>query len=128
MWLFYLLLKHTKIYFKNFSLFWCHLNVFEYASFSDLSHTLKDFLEDLLGSLLKSSEVFWNLMKSSEILWSLPKSSEAKVKSSEVFWNLTKSFEVFWNLTKSSEIFWIFLSLKWNRSLSMSRNGLKIQL
>ena len=47
----------------KFSLFWSHLNVFEYADFSDLSQTLENFSEDswkTLGRLLgKSSNVFY---------------------------------------------------------------------
>ena len=77
-WLFCLLYKHKKLLLKV-SLFWSNLNVFEYADFSYLSQTLKNFSEDYWKTLRrllgKYSNVFyarWLPAKSSGSLTKSP--------------------------------------------------------
>ena len=56
--------------------FWSYLNAFEYINFSDLNHTLEDFLEDswkTLGRLLgKSSNAFYARRRPTKSSGSLP--------------------------------------------------------
>ena len=47
------------IIFLKFPLFWSHLNVFEFAYFSDLRQTLKDFSEDSRKTFGKSYNAFF---------------------------------------------------------------------
>ena len=76
MWLFCLLSKNL---FLKSSLFWSHLNAFEYANFSDLRQILEDFWDNswkTLGRLLgKSSNVFYARRLPTKFSESLPKSS-----------------------------------------------------
>ena len=53
------------------SLFWSHLNVFEFADFSDLWQTLKDFSKDSRNTLDKSSNAFFIRRLLTESLGSL---------------------------------------------------------
>ena len=94
MWLFCLLFKHKKLFLK-LSLFWSHLNAFEYAYLSDLSPTLKDFLEDswktlerLLKDFLESFLMYYMLEDFSRNLREVFRSLLPKVvQKNDVKWS-----------------------------------------
>ena len=73
---------HKKI-FLEFSLFWSHLNAFEYVDFfrseSDFERFLRRLLKDsrkTLGRLIEnSSNIFYARILPTKSSWSLPKSS-----------------------------------------------------
>ena len=61
-------------------------------------------IEQHLGNLRKSTEIFWNQLKSYEKIEILRKTLEYHWKSNEIIGNLMKSVEIVGNDTKSYEI------------------------